>query len=104
MNQDKEETRRIRPGNLGSTLGREQVNNTTPPQSCAKQRRTILDYLQQGHRLTTLYARETLGIMHPAMRVSELRADGYNIITNIRAGMDVTGTKHSVAEYVLLNG
>lgn len=86
------------------TLGREQVNDNTPPQSCAKQRRTVLDYLQQGNRLTTLYAREPLGICHPAARVMELRADGYSIATNIRVGHDITGTKHSVAEYVLMNG
>lgn len=79
-------------------------DNTTPVQSCAKQRRTILDYLQSGNRLTTLHARESLGICHPAARVMELRADGYEIITNIRVGQDITGTRHQVAEYVLLNG
>ncbi len=78
--------------------------NSTTMQSCAKQRHAILTYLQSGNRLTTLFARETLGICHPAARVMELRADGYEIITNIRVGHDITGTKHSVAEYVLMNG
>ena len=79
--------------------GSEQSNNST-----RKQRQSILGYLQSGNRLTTLYARETLGICHPAARVMELRADGYDIATNIRVGHDITGTRHQVAEYVLLNG
>ena len=87
-------------------LGRAQSNNTTTqhPRSTAKQRLAILSYLQQGNRLSTLHAREFLGIMHPAARVMELRADGYNIITHNRQDADVTGTRHQVAEYVLMNG
>lgn len=76
----------------------------TIPQSCAKQRHAILSHLQQGNCLTTLCAREELGIMHPAARVMELRADGYNIVTHHRGEYDSTGTWHSVAEYVLMNG
>lgn len=83
---------------------RTQVDDTTTPLSTAKQRQAVLSYLQQGHRLTTLTAREELGIMHPAARVMELRKAGYSIVTNIRTGPDITGTKHSVAEYVLMNG
>ena len=79
--------------------GSEPVNNST-----GQQRQRILNYLQRGNRLTTLCARESLGIMHPAARVMELRKTGYNIVTNIRTGPDVTGTRHSVAEYVLLSG
>lgn len=87
----------------GSALGT-QDNDTTAPQSTAKQRLAILSYLQQGNRLTTLTAREELGIMHPAARVMELRKAGYKIVTHIRTGPDITGTKHSVAEYVLVSG
>ncbi len=68
------------------------------------QRQEILSYLQQGGRLTTLYAREKMGIMHPAARVLELKNDGYNIVTYRNKGCDVTGSNHSVAEYVLLTG
>lgn len=67
-----------------------------------RQRREILEYLQQGNKLTTLYAREVMGIMHPGGRVLELRKDGYNIVTHRRPGADVAGSKHSVAEYVLM--
>ena len=89
---------------IESTLGRAQEDDTTTPLSTAKQRHAILSYLQSGNRLTTLAAREELGIMHPAARVMELRKAGYNIVTNIRTGPDITGTRHQVAEYILLNG
>lgn len=67
-----------------------------------RQRREILVYLQQGNKLTTLYAREAMGIMHPGGRVLELRKQGYNIVTRRRPGADVAGSSHSVAEYVLM--
>jgi hypothetical protein len=69
-----------------------------------RQRREILEYLQQGNKLTTLYAREVMGIMHPGGRVLELRKQGYNIVTYRRPGADIAGSKHSIAEYVLMTG
>lgn len=69
-----------------------------------KQQKEILDYLEQGKKLTTIYAREVMGIMHPGGRVLELRKQGYNIVTHRRPGADVAGSNHSVAEYVLMTG
>jgi hypothetical protein len=58
------------------------------------QRQKILEWLRQNP-LTTIEARQLLGIMHPAGRVQELRELGYNIITY---------KEHRVARYVLLVG
>lgn len=77
-----------------------QANNT----AASRQRQVILKHLQQGKRLTTIYAREVLGICHPAARVMELRKHGRNIATNWRTEEDVTGRPHRVAEYVLFHG
>lgn len=77
-----------------------QANHT----AASRQRQVILKHLQQGNRLTTIYAREVLGIMHPAARVMELRKRGHNIVTNRLTEEDVTGRPHRVAEYVLFHG
>ena len=91
-------------GYRGGKSNHSQTNSTTFPPSCEKQRLAILSYLQRGKRLTTLYARQEFGIMHPAARVMELRKVGYNIITHKCRELDSAGVRHSVAEYVLLNG
>jgi hypothetical protein len=53
--------------------------------------------------LTTIAAREQEGIMHPGGRVSELRKDGYPILTHWSIEVDAAGQAHRVARYVLLN-
>ena len=72
-----------------------------PCNRTAAQRKTIYEHLATGNRLTTLYARDEMGIMHPAARVMELRKQGHNIVTNWRIEEDVTGKRHRIAEYVL---
>lgn len=72
--------------------------------STAAQRARILQFLQSGKPLTTLYARHYLNVMHPAARVMELRKAGHNIVTHRRKDSDTAGRTHSVAEYVLLSG
>lgn len=72
--------------------------------SSSVQRLKILKHIQEGKHLTTLYARETLGIMHPAMRVKELRQDGFNIVTHWWTEIDITGTRHRIASYFLKVG
>lgn len=67
-------------------------------------RRAILKYLIEYVRLTTLQAREELGVMSPAPRVLELRRMGYNIVTKRRYERDITGRNHYQAEYVLMAG
>jgi len=74
-------------------------NNCTPTDTNS-QRLAILAWLLI-RPLSTLQAREELGIMHPGGRVMELRRQGYNILTHWVVGY--TGAvKHRVAQYVLL--
>ncbi|MCU7801941.1 MAG: helix-turn-helix domain-containing protein [Candidatus Thiodiazotropha sp. (ex Lucinoma borealis)] len=82
-------------------VGEKQIHFNT---STSAQRNAILSFLRTGEHLTTLYARETLGIMHPAMRVKELRNQSHKIITHWSVEEDVTETRHRVASYVLMSG
>lgn len=69
--------------------------------SANAQRRRLLDALRCGP-VSTLEARLNLDILHPAMRVRELRISGYDIRT-IRIHADTGfGVEHSVARYVLI--
>lgn len=62
--------------------------------------RLILQALQHGP-LSTIAAREQLGIQGVASRVLELRRRGWNIETRRRRVTDEHGRKHAVAVYVL---
>lgn len=68
----------------------------------ARQRKIILAYLLEGNHLTTIYAREHMGIMHPGGRVLELRDEGRNIRTHWAYERDTAGNKHRIASYVLI--
>jgi hypothetical protein len=63
----------------------------------------LLKHFKSSRRLTTLQAREELGIMHPSGRTRELIALGHNIVT-LRGVVepDVTGLPHRVGLYVYL--
>jgi len=68
--------------------------------SANAQRHRLLDALRCDS-VSTLEARHNLDILHPAMRVREMRLDGYDIRT-VRISADTGfGVKHSVARYVL---
>ena len=67
------------------------------------QRNAILKMIQSNGALTTLEAR-ACGIMHPAMRVLELRRLGHNIVTHQSTQYDGAGVCHRVAVYVLEGG
>ena len=69
--------------------------------STESQRSLLLDHLKKGP-LTTIQARDELGVMSPAPRVMELRRQGHNIITLRTETVDRTGTKHREGQYVLL--
>ena len=66
------------------------VNSSTPQPklttSTQSQRKAILKHIQGGRSLTTLYARECMGIMHPAARVMETRKMGYNMLQEGKYG------------------
>lgn len=62
----------------------------------------LLKWLQAHQRITTLQARNELGIMHPAGRVQELRSAGYDIATHWQREADASGKEHKQALYVLV--
>lgn len=72
-------------------------------QSRAMQRAALMQWLQTHQRITTLQARNELGIMHPAGRVQELRDSGNDITTHWQWEADATGKEHRQALYVLLS-
>lgn len=71
-------------------------------QSRADQCTCILKWLQVHKRITTLEARNILGVMHPASRIQELRKAGHNIVTHLQWDTDATGKKHRQGLYLLL--
>jgi len=73
-------------------------------QSRAAQCAELLKWLQEHGRITTLQARNDLGIMHPAARIQELREAGHNIKTYWQLEADATGTQHKQGLYVLMSG
>ena len=77
------------------------ILNLNPSQGAkAHQRKLILDALHWGP-LTTIAARERLGVMHLGGRVLELRRAGFPIETVRRIVFDADGRPHRSAEYVL---
>ncbi|MEW9623253.1 helix-turn-helix domain-containing protein [Rhodanobacter geophilus] len=72
--------------------------------STAAQRMRLLAHLRH-EAIDTLAARRDLNVMHPAMRVKELRDEGHNIVT-VRVGRydDQGRAHHNVALYTLMPG
>jgi len=68
--------------------------------SAETQRNTIIKIIRECGCMTTLDARAH-GIMHPAMRVCELRKQGKNIATNWVYQADDAGVSHRVGVYTL---
>lgn len=48
----------------------------------------LLSYLRSGNTLTVAQARSRFKIANPRARISDLRADGANIVTEMREGRD----------------
>ncbi len=65
------------------------------------QQRQILEWLKYVGGISTIDAREGLGILQPAARVFELRRLGYPISTIRDAVEDSAGRVHAVAVYIL---
>jgi hypothetical protein len=68
-----------------------------------KQRAVILNALRAGP-LSTLEARERLGVLHCPGRVCELRKAGHTIRTTTGTRFDADGRPHRIGVYVLLSG
>jgi len=90
-------------GREDCTAGTCNSTATRKHQSRAMQRVALLQWLQAHQRITTLQARNELGIMHPAGRVRALREVGNDIATYWQWQADATGKKHRQALYVLLS-
>ncbi len=58
----------------------------------------------KGCPVTTIMAREELGIMHPAGRIRSLRNKGYKINMTLINATTADGICHKVGEYTLSNG
>lgn len=69
----------------------------------AHQRAALLAALRKGP-VTTVHAREVLGISHPAGRLHELRRRGLRINTVRGRAIDAQGRPHVSAVYVLVEG
>lgn len=83
----------------------EASNHTTRPyhhigNTAAAQRARLLDYLYRHDTVTTLDARANLDVLHPAMRVLELRRAGHHIDTVWVHQSTQCGKLHRVARYV----
>lgn len=68
--------------------------------SKASQRTRILNYFQSSPNLSTLQARNELGILHPGGRIMELRKKGHEILTQWIFEPDNTGVIHRIGLYV----
>ncbi len=65
------------------------------------QQKRILDYLKQGNELTRLNCWEQLGILEAPARISELRAEGHNIHTEMITVRNRYGEKVRIAKWTL---
>lgn len=74
--------------------------STVYRESSTSQCLRIIEHLKQYSTLSTIDAREKLGIMHPAMRICELRRAGAPIHTSTLWQADTTGASHKVAVYI----
>lgn len=80
------------------------TNTKVSDTSTSAQRKRLLAHLKHAD-IDTITARRDLNIMHPAMRIKELREAGHNIQTIRVEQRDDQGHKHrQVALYVLCGG
>ena len=88
---------------LNETMSLSYTKSTQNSQdhSLSHQRFKILGFLRKYGSLTTLQARQILGICAPAARIMELRRQGLTIDTLWTNDIDSTGQVHKVANYVL---
>ena len=63
------------------------------------QRQRILEYLMEGRTLTRLNAWDSLGILEAPARISELRAKGFNIQTELVEVTNRYGESVKIAEW-----
>lgn len=74
---------------------------TNHDNSTASQRQRLLMSLASGRSVTTLTCRHQLDIMHPGMRICELRKMGHPIETVWVNDVTAEGFVHRVARYIM---
>jgi hypothetical protein len=71
--------------------------------AASSQRQSLLRWFRNvNSRISTLQARELLGIMSPASRVIEMRRSGHHIILEKEYQIDTAGVRHKVGVYVYM--
>ena len=83
--------------------GNNKYTDDVPETSKERHWKIILDALQLGP-VTTLMAREELGVQAVAQRVMDLRSKGYAITTRRIWQVDSAGRRHRIGQYVLQGG
>src|SRR5580704_4030135 len=68
--------------------------------SASTQKKRLVKYFENNPRLSTIEARDKMGILHPGGRINELRAKGYLIETHWTNETDANGVLHRVGLYV----
>ncbi|MBD8898370.1 helix-turn-helix domain-containing protein [Rhodanobacter sp. DHG33] len=100
MSRPQKRQRPGRTGRQGKTKKLSSLNNTTT----GAQRHRLLAHLK-CKAIDTITARRDLNVMHPAMRVKELREAGHPIVTVRISRADTEGRQHhNVALYTLMSG
>lgn len=64
----------------------------------------ILDYIAENGSITQLEALQELGVMRLASRISDLKRQGYNIISKTEAVKNRYGEKCSIKRYSIERG
>ena len=86
--------------NRPAALGNPQLTKPKYDNTTATQRARILKHFADCPRLSTIQARDELGILHPCGRVMELRRRGYRIDTHWIKEPDSNGVLHRIGLYI----
>ncbi|CAH13272.1 TPA: helix-turn-helix domain-containing protein [Legionella pneumophila] len=81
-------------------LGKPKSKKPLYGNSASSQRARLLKFFELTPRISTMEAREMLGILHPGGRIMELRKKGYRIDTNWIEVSDANGVMHRIGLYV----
>ncbi|MFC3909002.1 helix-turn-helix domain-containing protein [Legionella dresdenensis] len=81
-------------------LGNHKSKRPLHDNSSSSQRARLLKYLKAYSQLSTLHARQHLGILHPCGRIMELRRRGHQIETHWVIEIDSNGVLHRVGLYI----
>lgn len=68
--------------------------------SANTQRQRIVRHFEKCPQLSTMEAREQMGILHPCGRIMELRRRGYRIDMRWIYRDDANGVSHRVGQYI----